>query len=711
VATVSVLYVSDDHVAPLLELLRNVCEPSSRSRPHVTVRYFDRLSVPAEYKQVRVRHIDLVEAAAFADPELTGLNTVFVRCECDELLPLEHKPHFPASDFHITLYDGSSGEFARKVLSILQTVRWGFRLTLPDASRLTSLKIGKRRPKLDVGVREYAPALVNLFRDLTGEELTSSLLTTCSDRRRFQFMRAICRQLNRVTRSLPRVDPHHPEDPPAALASNAPASDVHLTPPELAEDIARYAVSLMPPDAPIDFGDPAMGTGAFYSALLKVVSAARVRTAFGIEVDPDQAAVASRRWTKRGLQVVRADYFHMDRLQERNLILANPPYLRHHGIPLAYKAARRARASVVGHVRINARAGLYVYFLLLSHHWLASDGIAAWLIPTEFMQTEYGQAVRDYLSSHVELLRIHQFAATSPQFENAKVLPSVVIFRNRLPSKNHSAQLTRGGGLSDPQESELLSVAALAKTDRWLSGARHTVRPIESVTVGDLFVVRRGIATGANAFFIMERTVARAQGIPEIALRPVLPKVKTLLKDVIDRRPDGYPALSPQLVVIDCSLTEEEIARRFARFSEYLASKKTELLQRTLVRERKPWYAQEHRTPSPFVCNYMGRAHQSTPPIRFFWNRSDAIVTNTYLMLYPRPGLARLLVSVATYRGLFAVLQDAAQENMIERLRMHADGLYKIEPRDLLGVRLNLQDWLRPALNARLGELDFGAPA
>jgi hypothetical protein len=311
----------------------------------------------------------------------------------------------------------------------------------------------------------------------------------------------------------------------------------------------------------------------------------------------------------------------------------------------------------------------------------------------------------------VELLRIHQFAATSPQFENAKVLPSVVIFRNRLPAKNHCASLTRGGTLSNPEETELLSVATLAKSNRWLSAARLTSARPDAVTIDDLFVVKRGIATGANAFFIMERTVARALGIPEIAFRPVLPKVKTLAKDVIERCPDGYPAVSPQLVLIDCSLPESDIARLYPQFAKYLTAGKDVLLQRNLVSHRKPWYAQEHRAPAPFVCNYMGRGHGSTPPIRFLWNKSDAVVTNTYLMLYPRPALDRLLIGATTREALFEVLRDASRGSMAERLRMHADGLYKIEPRDLLGVRLALPDWLRSAVDIRLRERALGAPS
>ncbi len=42
------------------------------------------------------------------------------------------------------------------------------------------------------------------------------------------------------------------------------------TPTALAEDILRYAGALLPPATKVRFLDPAIGTGSFYSALLRV---------------------------------------------------------------------------------------------------------------------------------------------------------------------------------------------------------------------------------------------------------------------------------------------------------------------------------------------------------------------------------------------------------------------------------------------------------
>jgi len=39
---------------------------------------------------------------------------------------------------------------------------------------------------------------------------------------------------------------------------------------------------------------------------------------------------------------------------------------------------------------ISGLAGLYCYFLLHAHDWMEDGGLAVWLIPSEFMDVNYG---------------------------------------------------------------------------------------------------------------------------------------------------------------------------------------------------------------------------------------------------------------------------------------------------------------------------------
>jgi len=702
VPSVSVLYVVDDKIGPHLELLRRVTEPGSSSRPHITIRYFDKLSVPKNYLTTQVDYIDLMGPGSFglADEWIQSNRTIYLRCESDQLVALEHKPHFPTSFFHITLYDGASLEFAKALLDILNRFEWRIRVPLPKGTRLSQIELKSPKSRAPVRWKPYPPYITSLFEDITSTKLTRSFINGLSDRERLKITNLICERLHLKAADFERVAATSVKTDlrSEGLESTGNEVDVHLTPPELAQEVTQYAVGLLPAKAEIHFGDPAVGNGAFYGALLGAVPRDRISSAMGIDINKQQVAAARSRWVHRGMTVKLGDYLHMAKEAPRNLILANPPYLRHQHIPASYKLSLRERSSAELGLKVSGMAGLYVYFLLLAHRWMTRDAIAGWLIPSEFMQTNYGKALRYYLTHKVQLLRVHRFDPTEPQFERVDVLPSVVVFKNRKPIATDEALFSLGGKLTSPVQLRSIPVSDLPIDSAWRfpSAVDPKFKP-SKYCIGDLFNVRRGIATGANNFFILKRDQAKKLKLPNAVLRPILPKARLLMGDVVERAADGYPDVEPQLCLIDCDLPEDKIRSKYPTLAEYLGRARQEgLLKRNLLKNRRPWYRQEQRLPARFLCTYMGRGRQGVPPIRIIWNKSDAIAANTYLMLYTRPLLSRLLLKEPSLEAeVFGLMQKTALISMRSKWRIHAGGLVKIEPKGLLRVPLaTTPDWI-----------------
>lgn len=75
-------------------------------------------------------------------------------------------------------------------------------------------------------------------------------------------------------------------------------------------------------------------------------------------------------------------------------------------------------------VMISGLSGLYCYCMGLSHPWMATDGIAGWLIPSQFMGVNYGRMLKSYMLETVTLLQIHRYDPHGVQFEDALVSPS-----------------------------------------------------------------------------------------------------------------------------------------------------------------------------------------------------------------------------------------------------------------------------------------------
>src|ERR1700690_4617128 len=79
------------------------------------------------------------------------------------------------------------------------------------------------------------------------------------------------------------------------------------TPPALANAIAK-AVATLWGDGQIRFFEPALGTGAFYAALLRNFPQDKIISATGVERDQRYANVAQQVWGEAGLKVTTADF-------------------------------------------------------------------------------------------------------------------------------------------------------------------------------------------------------------------------------------------------------------------------------------------------------------------------------------------------------------------------------------------------------------------
>ncbi len=474
------------------------------------------------------------------------------------------------------------------------------------------------------------------------------------------------------------------------------------TPPALALAIAEHARRLREGRGhrdPVRFLDPALGSGAFFEALRRAFLGGSIAEASGIEIDPAFASVGSRLWGGSGLDVTVGDFTRLEPPSKprANLILANPPYVRHHHLNRDAKSHLAEAVHRRLGVKINGLAGLYAYFLLLADAWLAEGGLAVWLVPSEFLDVNYGEALRNYLASRVTLLHVHRFRPADGQFGDALVTSAVVAFEKTPPPPSHRPRMSFGGPLDRPERAESVPLAALRASKKWSGfpgdevGPRPDFPP-SGVTLGDLFAIRRGIVTGANAFFILPLDEALGRGIPRAFLRPILPSPRHLTEGVIEAGGDGYPRLSRPLALVDCDRPEDELRRSAPGLAAYLDLGRGRGLDAGyLTSRRAPWYAQERREPAPFLCTYMARPRTDAPPFRFFWNRSEATAPNVFLLLYPKPPLRCLLEARPDLQAvLFERLRAIPARDLIGEGRVYGGGLHKIEPRELAALPLDV---------------------
>jgi len=462
------------------------------------------------------------------------------------------------------------------------------------------------------------------------------------------------------------------------------------TPSALAEDILAFAATLLPNGQKVRFLDPAIGTGAFYAALRKTFSNRRIAEAVGFEIDAHYAVPATRLWRETNLRIHLADFTHAKSEPRFNLIVCNPPYVRHHHLENGTKEHLQLATLRASGLKLSGLAGLYCHFMGLSQAWMTKDALAAWLVPSEFMDVNYGRILKHYLLNHVTLLRVHRFDPNDVQFADALVSSAIVWIRNTPPPSHHKVSFTFGGTLARPNLSREISALALSQESKWTRFPRSGVRQRDDApVVADFFQIKRGLATGDNSYFILSEDEIATRHLPREAFKPILPSPRYITDNEVAADLHGNPKIERRLFLLDTKLPEFEIKKRFPTLFDYLQEGKGRRLhERYLCQHRTPWYSQEERPPAPIVCTYLGRSdRKDKKPFRFILNASRATVANVYLAMYPTPRLAHAMErDHDLIRRAWEVLNHLTPERVLGEGRVYGGGLHKLEPKELGNV-------------------------
>ena len=122
------------------------------------------------------------------------------------------------------------------------------------------------------------------------------------------------------------------------------------TPSALARETLEYAHEL-PGSRPVRFLDPAIGTGAFYAALLREWPVAEIDAATGFEIDAHYGEPCRALWQGTRLRLRLEDFtaaaVPAEESERFNLVICNPPYVRHHHLQPAAKARLQQRSTAL----------------------------------------------------------------------------------------------------------------------------------------------------------------------------------------------------------------------------------------------------------------------------------------------------------------------------------------------------------------------------
>lgn len=392
--------------------------------------------------------------------------------------------------------------------------------------------------------------------------------------------------------------------------------------------------------------DPAVGTGAFFRAAKAIASENGLHVRFaGMEIDPTTLTQALEGGLDQDdLALVTVGDFVLQPPQTKfSAIVANPPYIRHHRLAQEKKEQlKRLSIQIVGKL-LDGRAGLHVYFLIRALSLLEQNGRLAFILPADVCEGKFARDLWTWLASNFCLDAVITFAPEASPFPNVDTNPLVFFIRKSAPkdkflwAKCHHPQTNAlkhwvRSEFSKPFETDLFVVERDLQEGLLTGLSRAPLTHGESKYVlGDFVQVMRGVATGANEFFLMTISQAKKLGIPDDYLVRVIGRTRDVIGDeitdetlaLLERR--GRPTLL-------LSLNSDNRDAFSKPIQQYLREgERRGLPKRPLISQRKPWYRMEARIPPPFLFAYLGRRHS-----RFIRNTARVIPLTGFLCVYPK---------------------------------------------------------------------------
>lgn len=435
--------------------------------------------------------------------------------------------------------------------------------------------------------------------------------------------------------------------------------------------------------------EPAFGLGVFSRAILNHKKEIDIK---GFEVDETIFDNAKQYFQDiENVNLLLQDYMYNDWKNKYDGIICNPPYFKFHDYDNK-NILKEIETNLK--CKLNGFTNLYTLFLLKSIHQLSKNGRCAYIIPSEFLNSDYGKLVKSYLIKSKTLRHIIVINFEENVFDDALTTASIILCANdNLTEKVQFSNIQSLQDLSKIDEvitkypnfsktEQTYNFSELNPEIKWKTyyQKQNSIKFKNLVPFSTYAKVVRGIATGSNEYFTFNVSKAKEFNIAEQYLLPCICSAKDAktsfftIQDFEELKKSNksiflFNALNPNDKNINSYIQkgeDEEINKRF------------------LTASRTPWYSLENRKPAPIWVSVFNRSG-----LRFIRNEANISNLTSYHCIYPKQTSLFLEIDIDL---LFAyLLTDTAKQIFDDNSRQYGNGLQKFEPNDLnKGMMLDL---------------------
>lgn len=444
--------------------------------------------------------------------------------------------------------------------------------------------------------------------------------------------------------------------------------------------IAEFMVNWIYKDNNIEtLLEPAFGLGIFSRLALNKNKNIKIK---GFDVDETIYNKASKNFQNNNVDLYLENYLYNDWGNKYDAIICNPPYLKFHD----YKNLETLKEikKKLG-IDLSGFTNIYTLFLLKSIYQLKQNGKMAYIIPSEFLNSNYGINIKKYLLESQLLKEIIIFDFKENIFDKA-ITTSAILFLEK--TQNNTLSFINIDNIFYLNNFDNIKKLNYHYQDvdyniKWKKyyKKQNSLKYKNLIPFNSVAKVKRGIATGANEYFIFNIDKAKKHNIDIKYLLPCITASKDIILPIFTM--DDFNLLEnnrKNIFLFNGVNQEDNHIEEYIRYGE-----EQNIHQRHLTSKRKPWYKIENRLPAPILVGVFNRKG-----LKFIRNEANITTLTTFHCIY----LANNLFQNIDVDLLFAyLLTDTAQEIFNDDSREYGNGLKKFEPNDLNNAKiLNIFD-------------------
>jgi adenine-specific DNA-methyltransferase len=427
-----------------------------------------------------------------------------------------------------------------------------------------------------------------------------------------------------------------------------------------------------------DVLEPAFGLGIFSRALLNHREDLNIK---GFEIDTNIFEKSKKIFEgHENVILQQSDYMYNDWENKYDGIICNPPYFKFHDYDnknILKEVEERTS------FKLNGFTNLYSLFLLKSIYQLGEGGRAAYIIPSEFLNSDYGTLVKSYLIESKTLRHIIIVNFEENVFDDALTTASILLCAN--DNKSEAVQFSNVTNLSDLDKIEgliknypnylsttqIVNFESLNPEIKWRGyyQKQNAIKFKHLVSFSNYGKVVRGIATGSNEYFTFSPSKAQEYKIDDKYLLPCICKAADARSSFFTK--DNFEELKANdksVFLLNAKNPSDEHIKRYIEIGEEQGINK-----KFLTACRSPWYSLENRPPSSIWVSVFNRNG-----LRFIRNEAGLSNLTTFHCIY-----LNMFSSPKTDLLFAYLLTDVSKQIFEDNRREYGNGLQKFEPNDI----------------------------